>query len=66
MGYKVMRQLVFTFDDDEYCVRSCFSKCQLFECTSIAPGYAFQNDSHLNAALLCQVIRGAFKWLGYF
>jgi hypothetical protein len=39
-----------------YCVRSCFSKCQPFECTSIAPGHAFQNASHLNAALLCLVM----------
>jgi hypothetical protein len=34
-----------------YCARSRFSKCQPFECTSIAPGHAFQNASHLNAAL---------------
>jgi hypothetical protein len=34
-----------------YCVRSCFS-----ECSSIAPGHAFQNGSHLNSGLLRQVI----------
>jgi hypothetical protein len=28
------------------------SKCLPFECTSIAPGHAFQNPSHLNAGLL--------------
>jgi hypothetical protein len=32
-----------------YCVKSCFSKFQPFECTSIAPGHAFQNASHLNS-----------------
>jgi hypothetical protein len=35
---------------------SGFSKCQPFECASIAPGHAFQNGSHLNAALLHQVM----------
>jgi hypothetical protein len=39
-----------------YCARSRFSKCQPFKCSSIASGHAFQNASHLNAALLRQVM----------
>jgi hypothetical protein len=39
-----------------YCVRSCFSKWQPLECTSIVSGHAFQNASPLNAPLLCQVM----------
>jgi hypothetical protein len=37
---------------------SCFSKWQPFEieCISIASAHTFQNASHLNAALLCQVM----------
>jgi hypothetical protein len=31
-----------------------FQKFQPFECTSIAPGHAFQNSSHLNAPPLRQ------------
>jgi hypothetical protein len=38
-----------------HCVWSCFLKWQPFECTSTAPGHAFQNASHLNAPLLHQV-----------
>jgi hypothetical protein len=41
-----------------YCASSCFSKWQPFEieCTSIAPGHAFQNARPLNAPLLCWAI----------
>jgi hypothetical protein len=39
-----------------YCIRSCFSKCLPFECSSIVSGHAFQNAGHLNARLLCQVM----------
>jgi hypothetical protein len=41
-----------------YCTRSRFSKRQPFEIEriSIVPGHAFQNASHLNAALLHQTM----------
>jgi hypothetical protein len=37
-------------------LRSCFSKCLPFECSSIAAGHAFQNSSHLNAPPVRQVM----------